>query len=63
MWFTFCLSFPHACSEYAAIVWAALELEDTMKNAASGKANDYKFVSTIRPSRTGKFADLVNRAG
>ncbi|GAQ89609.1 hypothetical protein KFL_005410080 [Klebsormidium nitens] len=49
-------------SEYAAIVWAALELEDTMKNAASGKANDYKFVSTIRPTRTGQFADLINRA-
>lgn len=44
-------------------MWAALDLEDTMKNAGSGKANDYKFVSTIRPSRTGTFADLVSRAG
>ncbi|GBG59074.1 hypothetical protein CBR_g24418 [Chara braunii] len=49
-------------SEYTAIVWEALELEDTIKNIGLGHAGDWQFISTLRPPRTGRFAHFLDSA-
>ncbi|KAL2634853.1 hypothetical protein R1flu_006332 [Riccia fluitans] len=48
-------------SDYAGYVWEALELEETAKNIERGKTtNEWRFVSTIRPARTGSFVQYLD---
>ncbi|XP_012572214.1 uncharacterized protein [Cicer arietinum] len=47
-------------SEYMTYVLEALELEDTIKNYESRKATGWKYMSSIRPARTGKLGSLFD---
>ncbi|KAL3692946.1 hypothetical protein R1sor_006597 [Riccia sorocarpa] len=48
-------------SDYTGYVWEALELEETAKNIERGKTtSEWRFVSTIRPARTGSFAQYLD---
>eukprot|EP00245_Coleochaete_scutata_P015769 TRINITY_DN7165_c0_g3_i1.p1 TRINITY_DN7165_c0_g3~~TRINITY_DN7165_c0_g3_i1.p1 ORF type:complete len:635 (-),score=101.42 TRINITY_DN7165_c0_g3_i1:603-2246(-) len=49
-------------TEYAGIVWQALELEDTIKNCDGGRAADWRFISTLREPRTGRGARILDTA-
>lgn len=46
-------------SDYTSYVWEALEMEETLKNIQRA---DGRFVSTIRPPRTGPFANVLDIA-
>ncbi|KAA8546769.1 hypothetical protein F0562_003198 [Nyssa sinensis] len=47
-------------SEYLTYVMEALELEDTIKNYERRNATGWKFVSSLRPERTGKLGPLFD---
>nr|PNR62243.1 hypothetical protein PHYPA_000667 [Physcomitrium patens] len=49
-------------SDYTLYIWEALELEEIVKNVQRGSNTDGRFVSTIRPQRTGPLADFLDRA-
>jgi hypothetical protein len=49
-------------SDYNSYVWEALELEETVKNIQRGSDSNGRFISSIRPPRTGPFADVLDRA-
>ncbi|XP_074333183.1 uncharacterized protein LOC141671015 [Apium graveolens] len=47
-------------SEYMTYVLEALELEDTIKNYERRKATGWKFVSSLRPERTGTLGSFLD---
>ncbi|XWS54536.1 hypothetical protein CRYUN_Cryun10bG0097300 [Craigia yunnanensis] len=47
-------------SEYMSFVLEALELEDTVKNYERRDATGWKFVSSLRPERTGKLGSSLD---
>ncbi|KAJ7956781.1 LMBR1 domain-containing protein 2-like A [Quillaja saponaria] len=47
-------------SEYMTYVMEALELEDTIKNHERRSSTGWKFISSIRPARTGKLGSLLD---
>ncbi|XP_028776553.1 LMBR1 domain-containing protein 2 homolog A isoform X2 [Neltuma alba] len=47
-------------SEYMACVLEALKLEDTIKNHERRGSTGWKYVSSIRPARTGKWGALLD---
>lgn len=47
-------------TEYTAVVWQTLELEDTLKNADEGCAAGRRFVSSLRPQRKGHLAAVLD---
>ncbi|CAM6097600.1 unnamed protein product [Calypogeia fissa] len=53
-------------SDYAGYIWEALELEESVRNIERGKTttdwSERRFVSTIRPPRTGSLAPFLDTA-
>ncbi|WCJ31934.1 LMBR1-like membrane protein [Euphorbia peplus] len=47
-------------SQYMNFVLEALELEDTIKNYERGSSTGWKYISSFRPSRTGKLGSLLD---
>ncbi|KAI5669819.1 hypothetical protein M9H77_19672 [Catharanthus roseus] len=47
-------------SEYMTFVMEALELEDTMKNHERRGATGWKYISSLRPERTGTFGSFLD---
>ncbi|KAK3020150.1 hypothetical protein RJ639_005283 [Escallonia herrerae] len=52
---TFCF-----CSEYLTYVLEALELEDTIKNYERRSSTGWKFISSLRPDRTGSSGPILD---
>ncbi|KAG6409135.1 hypothetical protein SASPL_132168 [Salvia splendens] len=48
------------CSEYTNFVREALELEDTMKSYEHCSSNGWKYMSSFRPERKGKFGSFLD---
>ncbi|KAF3970788.1 hypothetical protein CMV_005539 [Castanea mollissima] len=49
-------------SEYMSYVMEALELEDTVKNYERRSSTGWKYVSSLKPARTGKIGSLIDTA-
>ncbi|EXC09705.1 hypothetical protein L484_019802 [Morus notabilis] len=47
-------------SEYMTYVMEALELEDTIKNYERRSSTGWKYVSSLRPTRTGKLGSFID---